>query len=347
MPFILNSTLRWSLIVLITVSCSFGRRSDVCEVSLKAALDIGSGTTKAVLARLAPCEERPITVVWEESRALALKEDLTKHQKLSDQVLGQAAQVVNELKAEITARQGELVAAVATMAVREAPNGLDWAQRLSQLAKINVRVISQRDEALLGALSAKTLRPDVKTHVIWDIGGASSQWIYQDGIKTELELSNLASVSLKNEVIRTLKRNSKTPNPLGREGVKQTQTLVRAHVARYSPELKQAIAKSRGVVLGVGGVHRYSVLGQLKSKDQRYDQGALMNVIRARYKLSDEQIGGEYASTDVTNLVLVYTAMRDLGVQVVEVAPGNLALGAVVENTLLNANGSTRTHSSP
>lgn len=340
MSFTLKRSLMYSLVLLITISCSFGRRAEVCEVSLKGALDIGSGTTKAVLVRLAPCEEKPITVVWEESRALALKEDLIKNQKLSDEILAQATKVVKELKAQITARDGELVAAVATMAVREAVNGLDWAQRLGKQTQVSVRVISQRDEALLGALSAKTLRPDVSTHVIWDIGGASSQWIYQDGIETELELSTLASVSLKNEVMSALKRTGKTPNPLGRAGVKMTQDLVRAHVARYSSKLKQAIAKSKGVVLGVGGVHRYSVLGQIKSQSQRYDQGALMNVIRARYKLNDEQIGGDYASTDVTNLILVYTAMRDLGVQVVEVAPGNLALGAVVESVLHK-----RTHS--
>lgn len=336
---------------LILSSCSFGLKKDSCPVLYKAAFDIGSGTTKSLLSRVASCETPAISVLWEESQALALKEDLEKNsKKLGPEVFVKAKNLIlameKRLKEKLTSLGAshdshfEIVGGVATMALREASNGKFFASELSKETGLKISVISQDEEALLGALSARTLRPDVKTDVIWDIGGASSQWLYQHNGESKRVLSDLASVSLKLKVMKIMGIKGATPNPLGKTGVKTARKIVKDSAQTFAKDLKESVSKSNGIALGIGGVHRFSVLGQTKQKGS-YSKDDVKRAIRSRYQMTDAQIGGEYAATDVTNLIFVYTLMEELGIERVEAANGNLALGVVVESLL------KQKHSSP
>ena len=298
--------------------------------------DVGSGTTKALVARVAPCETPMMSVIWESSHALALKEDLSIHKSLSEAIFEEAIKVISKLKDEMKERKATTFRGVATMALRQAPNGQQFIERLSQRVDFPIKIISQRDEALLGALSARTLRPDVGARVIWDIGGASAQWVYQFEGKTHFALSSLASVSFKEEILKSLKSQRSSPNPLGGDGQKVAQAIALRQSQRFSTSLKTSIEKSQNIVLGIGGVHRYSILGKLKklnlidSNQQSYVRGDLEKAIKELVNKNDQQVGGDYAKTDVTNLILVHTQMQYLAIEKVEVAQGNLALGAIV-----------------
>lgn len=334
-----------SALLLITLTwlcagCSFSLGRNTCLKEVRGAFDIGSGTTKAVAVEVNTCNQPLATIVWEDSRVLALKEDLLKNGKLSADAHKKALEVLGELLQKLRQKGATHVSGVATMAAREAPNGAEFVKILGRKLNIPLRIISQKEEAALGAVSARTLRPEVTSDVIWDIGGASAQWIYKDQAQTEFILSDLASVSFKELVMKQTKHKGSTPNPLGKSGLEIAQKISRRHAKNFSPKLSRTISKGQGVVLGIGGVHRYSVLGNLQKRGfipagkQAYTREELAKAIKASYLLSDTQIGGEYASTDVTNLILVYSQMSTLGVSRVEVAKGNLALGVVMQEML-------------
>ncbi len=321
-------------------SCSFSLGRNTCVQEIRGALDIGSGSTKAVAVEINTCSDSFTKVIWEDSRALALKEDLLKHNKLSEKIYGEAKLVLSELVQELKKQGAIHISGVATMAMRQAPNGREFLRSLSGELKIPLRVITQEEEAALGAVSARTLRPDVVSDVIWDIGGASAQWVFKTNSKTDFVLSDLASVSFKDLLLKNMKRSTSTPNPLGRDGLAKAEILAMSVTRQFPTKLSESIQKSSGLVLGVGGVHRFSVLGNLvklgliPEKAQGYEVPNLEAAIKARYLLDDSEIGGDFAATDVTNLVLVYTQMKALGISRVEVAKGNLALGLVVHDLL-------------
>ncbi len=327
----------------VLTSCSFTMGRNSCVKERRGAFDIGSGTTKAVAVEVNTCHTPMATILWEESRALGLKEDLLKNNKLSDEIYAEAQKVIGDLLQQLREHGVIHVSGVGTMALRQAPNGAEFLKSLGRKFDLPLRIITQKEEAALGAMSARTLRPEVASEVIWDIGGASAQWVYKDQGQTQFILSDLASVSFKDQVLQATKKKSaqvSSPNPLGKEGLLKAQQIARSHAQSFSKNLASAISKSQGAVLGIGGVHRFSVLGNLQKREfiapqaQSYTREQLASAIKKSYQLNDEQIGGEFAATDVTNLVLVYSQMSALGISQVEVAKGNLALGVVMQEML-------------
>lgn len=321
-------------------SCSFSMGRNSCVQETRGALDIGSGTTKAAAVSIDTCKAELARVIWESSRPLGLKDDLLKNKRLSDEALSKAKVVVSEFVQELKSRGAIKISGVATMALREAPNGAPFIKSLSASSGIPIRVISQKEEAALGAVSARVLRPEVKSHVIWDIGGASAQWVFKSKSSTEFLLSDLASVSFKDRVLKEMGTKAQSPNPLGRDGLAKSERMARDITKGFDPKLVNSIHSSNGVALGIGGVHRYSILGNLKKlgliEESRgdYTLEELKKAISIRYTQTDAEVGGEYASTDVTNMVLVYAQMKVLGIEKVEVAKGNLALGVVMQDLM-------------
>jgi len=84
------------------------------------------------------------------------------------------------------------------------------------------------------------------------------------------------------------------------------------------------------VVIGIGGVHNQSIRKQVK-KVASYSRENIMNVLQDRLDLTDEQIGGQYADTEVSNLILVLGFMQKLEIEEVLLADVNLTDGILVD----------------
>jgi exopolyphosphatase / guanosine-5'-triphosphate,3'-diphosphate pyrophosphatase len=80
-------------------------------------------------------------------------------------------------------------------------------------------------------------------------------------------------------------------------------------------------------------VHNVSIKKQLKSKST-YTQEELINAVKARIGLNDKDIGGHYADTEISNLILLLGFMQKLGIK--EVIPVNVNLddGVLVDPEL-------------
>ena len=92
--------------------------------------------------------------------------------------------------------------------------------------------------------------------------------------------------------------------------------------------------QSGAQVLGIGGVHYYSVRGQTKV-ESKYDHSTLESTISSKLAKHDADIGGDYASTDVSNLILVKSYMEALNIKEVEAFRINLADGVLLSGKSL------------
>lgn len=141
---------------------------------ISAAIDIGSNTTRILVAE--PVDGQLVKLMEQRSYTrIAISRG--KRGKIPREKVEEVAEVVEtqvRLAREVGAEQFR---AVATAAIREAPNGKKVAARIAEQAGIEVEVISEMEEGRLAFLGAtKSLgHPAEGTVAVVDVGGGSTE----------------------------------------------------------------------------------------------------------------------------------------------------------------------------
>lgn len=337
--------------IALSVGCS--SRSPVaapvpCAPQTIAALDIGSGSTKLQVAEDANCGAKVGRTLLTASAPVGFRDDLEKSPdgSFSPAVIAQGEAAVRELLLKATSFRPVQIRGVATAAFRKAKNGAETIARWRQLFSADLAIIDQNEEAALGFRAAiATTGYDAATTVVWDIGGGSQQISWQagtDGLRSIQ--SNLASVTFKNDVLKQVKAapTAASPNPLSATEVQQAFRLAKSLSRKELSSgvntaplraLRALLAKRSTRVVGIGGVFAASLSKQLSLApgEPVTVQGLITAIARQTGKF-DQEIGGKYAETDVTNLILVRALLETLGIQAVEVVPANLTDALVISD---------------
>lgn len=327
-----------TLLLFLTSCASFNAgKKDPC-LENRSALDIGSGATKFKIFAVDICEKKIIKVVFEEEKSILFKEDLEKSgdQKFSMQVQSELKTFLEKVKNQNKNFQVTLTLGVATEAFRASLNGKELIEEVSALFHWPLKVISQEEEARLGFLSASSKFPEIRNtrSMVWDIGGGSMQMVVNLDEGMNYYFGKIASVSFKNLVIEKIKKQKEltTPNPLSRKEVESALKLTHKEAQKELTAIKKMIPSDL-IVVGVGGVFQYSLLKQMGLKDQ-FSNLNLASALSSRTGFSDADFKSEYASTELTNLILVKGFMDYLGIKNIQVGKVNLTEGVVMESLL-------------
>lgn len=309
----------------------------------RAAIDIGSGSTKIAVAEVDTCQQRIHKMLFQQQLPVAYNDALmhSADQRLPESVIKQGlAAITQEVNA---ARRFHPVSirGVGTAVFRSAENGPQVMTLFAQHSGASLRIISQRQEALLGFASAKaTLNdPSLKDDdiLVWDIGGGSMQMttFYQkDGKMTPvIYQGKLASVTLKNYIISLLQNKplqaDSSPNPIGTQA-ENVLKFVRFYADNdVDPTIKSLITQRK--VIGIGGVHDYSLRDQFVNKPNSYTLSGLTALAAEQVNKSDDQLSGDYRATDISNLLLVEGYMQALNIPQVTLAKASLVQGLLTE----------------
>lgn len=297
----------------------------------KAAFDIGSGATKLKVARVDTCLQKIKKVLVDTSLAVPYKDSLQNNDEnvFDANLRKKGIEAINKLKALARIHAPASYLAVATSAFRTAKNGQAFAGEILGKTGVKVEIIDQDREARIGFAGASAnveRKPD--QIVVWDIGGGSMQiTAYDHTGKFQIYRGKIASASFKKHIIEEIQgANPKavtSPNPIDEEDheIAQRDAMVVAMLT-VPDEIKQKIKKGASVI-GIGGVHSQSIKNQTGA-EKVYTLEALDEAIHRGLGKSDEQIGGDYASSDISNLILVRGFME--GMEVEEVLPKNVNL---------------------
>jgi len=175
--------------------------------------------------------------------------------KLSESVQSEGVRVLSELLAEALRTRATTVIGVATEVFRRAANGIDFVARIREELGLNVHVVDQGMEALLGFRTAAAVS-SVSTNelIMWDCGGASFQLVRSpDGIGKEMQMHlGRCGDSVANAMLLAIqgKQLSKEPttNPVWPCEAHDLVAQLRAKL----PQAPQWLLGSRGVV-AIGG----------------------------------------------------------------------------------------------
>ena len=204
------------------------------EPNIVGFIDIGTNSVRLLVVRINP--NRSYTVLSQEKEVVRLGEGEFRDQMLTPEAIYRGVMVVKKFAELSRAYGAEEIIAVATSAAREAKNQIDLLNRLRDEARIDVSVISGKEEArliYLGVASGAHLR-DRKALFI-DIGGGSTEIIIGDQENySYLDSLKLGAIRLTNLF---LPEGAKTPVPV--EVYSKMRKYVRNAVIRTTHRVKE------------------------------------------------------------------------------------------------------------
>jgi len=201
-----------------------------------AVLDLGSNAVRLILAKVTPgVEFRVLRQERVQTRLAGNRRGL-----LPRAGVRQTLRAVSRFLADVRADSDPRVVAVATAAIRDAPNADRLLGALRRDEGVTVRVLSGREEARLGAAAVLWRRP-LERGAIVDLGGGSLQI-------TRVRAGRIAGVaSVPLGVVRTTLRFLRHDPPRARE----IQALRRETRARLLGVLPRA--RTGDPLIGLGG----------------------------------------------------------------------------------------------
>ncbi len=328
------------MIKILNVLCLFfllscASKSDHCY-QRRAAFDVGSGSTRVLIANVNICAKKVQEVLFKEEQGIPYRDTL-QDGALSLETKAKGKQLIAGFLKKAKELKVQKILAVGTEVFRRATNGKAFVQELKQDLKFDLNIVDQEYEARLGYVSALSQLGSLPRDIlVWDVGGASTQITYKNNEGFKYFFPKLGSVSFKESVISNIQRKDplsvQSPNPLTAKQAIDAEQSNFAFIAAQLPEwLKSLLKRSGTKVLGIGGVHFYSVRGQLVSKKNSYNENDLALALKSRLNKTDKDIGGEFAATEVTNLVMIKSTMRALGIKEVEAVKANLTEGLLLQ----------------
>ncbi|MEO0686716.1 MAG: Ppx/GppA phosphatase family protein, partial [Cyanobacteria bacterium J06649_11] len=169
-----------------------------------AAIDLGTNSVHMVIARIEP-QLPSFSIIGKEKETVRLGDRDIGTGNLKPEIMERTINALGHFQEIARTLNAEAVIAVATSAVREAPNGRDFLYRIKEELNLDVNLISGQEEArriYLGVLSGMEFGNQPNT--IIDIGGGSTELILGDSHEERcLTSSKVGAVRLTSELITT------------------------------------------------------------------------------------------------------------------------------------------------
>jgi exopolyphosphatase/guanosine-5'-triphosphate,3'-diphosphate pyrophosphatase len=169
-----------------------------------AAIDLGTNSLHMVVVKIDPTLPA-FSIIAREKETVRLGDRNLTTGELKPEIIKKAIAALGRFQEVAKTINAETIIAVATSAVREAPNGKDFLYRVETELGLSVNLISGQEEArriYLGVLSGMEFHN--QPHMIVDIGGGSTELILADSHQARtLTSTKVGAVRLTSELITT------------------------------------------------------------------------------------------------------------------------------------------------
>ncbi|MBE9229171.1 Ppx/GppA family phosphatase [Phormidium sp. LEGE 05292] len=196
-----------------------------------AAIDMGTNSIHMVVVRIIP-ELPAFMIIEREKDTVRLGDRDPNTHNLKPEVMQKAISTLHRCREVAKSLNAEQIIAVATSAVREAPNGRDFLKQVEAETGLVVDLISGQEEArriYLGVLSGMEFNN--QPHIIIDIGGGSTELILGDSHEPRsLSSTKVGAVRLSAEFITT--------DPISNSEFYYLQAYIRVMLERAVDDLK-------------------------------------------------------------------------------------------------------------
>ncbi|MBD1870769.1 Ppx/GppA family phosphatase [Cyanobacteria bacterium FACHB-471] len=314
--------------------------SSVTQDRILAAIDVGTNSIHMVVVRIQPAIPA-FTIIAKEKATVRLGDRDRETGKLTPEAMTRAMDALKRCQKIAHSLNAEDIVAVATSAVREAPNGRDFLQQLESELRLMVNLISGQEEArriYLGVLSGMEFGNH--PHVIIDIGGGSTELVLGDGHEPRtLSSTKVGAVRLTADIVNT--------DPISNNEFNHLQAFVRGMLERSVEELQAhlnagelpRLVGTSGTIEALAAIHAREKLGVIPTPLNGYqfslkDLRELVNRLRRlnyQERLNIPGMSDRRAEIIVAGAVILQEAMTLLGMETVTICERSLREGVVVD----------------
>ncbi|MBS0622026.1 MAG: hypothetical protein JSR80_03600 [Verrucomicrobia bacterium] len=285
------------------------------------AIEVGSDGVKYKIAdrgEILASGEFPLLLhqAWEHSGTYVIPIEMEK--KLIN--------ALEEILAQARSLKAKRYACVATEVLRQARNAKKVQARVKKETGLDLLIISQREEAILGlvATAAAVNIPEDQL-VVWDLGGGSMEV----SSFPQTYAFDFGAKGFRQEVVQKIKReNGKTvlsPNPMNREESEQAVALA----SSYAVTLPAPLQKKLGA-LPFYGIGALAFLDVPESRD-KYTLSGLQAALREKLGKEDKELGGGlFVGEAVTNLCLAIGFMLPFRIETLYTSSVDLTDGLLL-----------------
>ena len=305
-----------------------------------AAIDMGTNSFHMVVARIDP-KLPAFTIIAREKDTVRLGDCEAKTGCLKPEVMERAIATLRRFLDIAKTFNAEQVIAVATSAVREAPNGRDFLKQVAEELDLNVSLISGQEEArriYLGVLSGMEFNNE--SQVIIDIGGGSTELILGDSSEPRcLTSTKIGAVRLTGQFVKT--------DPISREEFAYLQAYIRISLERPIDELRSQfhageplrLIGTAGTIETLAAINAREKLGTVPSPLAGYQLSLkdLRDLVNRFRKLSYSErlaipgMSDKRAEIILAGSLILQEAMTLLGIESLTVCDRSLREGVIVD----------------
>lgn len=305
-----------------------------------AAIDLGTNSIHMVVARIMPSLPA-FTIIDREKDTVRLGDRDPETKCLKPEVMERAIATLRRCQDVAKSLNAEQIIAVATSAVREAPNGRDFLKQIETEIGLRVDLISGQEEArriYLGVLSGMEFNN--QPHVIIDIGGGSTELILGDSHEPRsLSSTKVGAVRLTAELVKT--------DPISNTEYQYLQAYVRGMLERSVDDLQAHIQPGEclrlvgtaGTIETLAAIHAREKLGTAPGvlNGYQFSLKDLQNLVYRLRKMNNAERAALPGMSDrrseiiLAGAVILQEAMMLLGMEAIAICERSLREGVIVD----------------
>lgn len=305
-----------------------------------AAIDVGTNSIHMVVVHIQPSLPA-FTIIARDKTTVRLGDRDKQTGNLTEAAMGRAIEALKRCQYISKSLNAEQIIAVATSAVREAPNGQDFLQRVEAELGLWINLISGPEEArriYLGVLSGMEF--NAQPHIIIDIGGGSTELILGDGHEPRsLSSTKVGAVRLTAERITT--------DPISNLEFQALQAYIRGMLERSVEDLqahlrpgeRPRLVGTSGTIETLAAIHARETLGMVPTPLNGYSFGLrdLREIVNRLRKLTYEErvqipgINDRRAEIILAGALILQEAMTLLGTESIVICERSLREGVIVD----------------
>ncbi|MEH2379349.1 MAG: Ppx/GppA phosphatase family protein [Nostoc sp.] len=305
-----------------------------------AAIDLGTNSLHMVVVKIDPTLPA-FSIIAREKETVRLGDRNLSTGELKPEIIKKAIAALGRFQEVAKTINAETIIAVATSAVREAPNGKDFLHRIETELGLKVDLISGQEEArriYLGVLSGMEFHN--QPQMIVDIGGGSTELILGDSNEPRtLTSTKVGAVRLTSELITT--------DPISNTEFQQLQAYTRGMLERSVDEVlanlqlgeSPRLVGTSGTIETLAMIHAREKSSVIPSTLNGYqfslkDLQELVNRLRKLSNSETAAIPGmpdKRAEVILAGAVILQEAMTLLGSESVTVCERSLREGVIVD----------------
>ena len=292
-----------------------------------AAIDCGSNSTRLLIADV---QEGKLQNLYKEHVVTRLSDNVDTTNIISEDSLKRFIKVLRKYIRKIEEFDIQEVFCIGTAVFRNSSNSVEVIEEVKKRLNLEIRMISGEEEGILTGLGVQSSFDKLENYLIVDIGGQSTELIFDVDKKLNIKSENIGVVSL-NE-------NFFYEYPI-RENEED-------RAAEFFNQIFEDIDFHERELIGVSGT--FTSLGSIFLKQKNYDENAIDkitirqnsvdNIYRKLKSLSLPQIMSNYpnldpkrASTITPGIFLVVNLLKKYKIKQLKVSKSDILEGLILK----------------